>query len=302
MAIGCGGYTAPASPPPGRISAGWLRTFGVDVGGQFPSDMDRGGEVQWSAWKLEVGVLRLRPESWTLGGGVQYAVQDFSFDSPDAFGGTAPWERVDVLSLNLWASTRLQDAWTLRLAPSARMSHEFGADTRDAWAYGGIALAQGRVSPQLQLGLGVGVFRDLDRTRGFPLMTMDWKPTDTFRVSHPHPVGPVGPAGLQASWAVHPDWTLGLGASYYSDRFRLKHRPDQEAEIGQWRGIPVWVRGSWRNGPFQATCMVGYILSGELETETQAGHSVGKDDMDPAPFVAVALSVPLHLPPPRTRE
>ena len=298
--IGCGAFAAPPPQTPVTLPAGWLRTAGFGVSEQWPTRLENGGDMRWSAWRVEAGVIRPRPEGWTLGGGIQYIVQDFRFDAPPAFGGVEPWERVDALSISLFAAPRLPDPWTLRISPSVRMSHEFSADTHDAWAYGLVVSAQGRVHPTLQLGFVAGVFRDLERTRGFPLLAVDWRPTDSFRVTNPRPAGPAGPAGLEASWSIRPEWTLGLGASYYSDRFRLQDHPDREEDIGQWRGVPAWLRASWRKGPFQATLLAGYILSGELKTETEGGRTLIKEDADPAPFAALVISIPLHLrPPPR---
>lgn len=287
--------------PPDPLSKGWLRTAGVSVIEQTPAGLEGGGDMRWSAFKVEAGMLRQHPDGWATGGGVQYIVQDFAFQSPPAFGGASPWERVDALSMALFVSPRLPEPWTLRLSPSVRMSHEFGADAHDAWAYGFTGSIQRRLSSTLQIGLGAGVFRDLERMRGFPMLTLDWKATDRLRITNPRPAGPAGPAGLEAIWALAHDWTLGAGASYYSDRFRLRDVSDTGADIGQWRGLPVWLRLSWRKGPFQANLLGGCITMGQLRTETPSGDALVEEEVSPAPFAAFTLSVPLHLRPSANR-
>lgn len=299
FAIGASVLAIPArAQSPNPLPKGWLRTAGVGFVAQTPAGLKNGGDMRWSAFKVEAGLLRVHPDGWSAGGGAQYIVQDFAFQSPPAFGGQSPWERIDSLSLALFASPKMPEPWTLKLQPSVRMSHEFGADAHDAWAYGFTGSVQRRINPKLQLGLGMGVFRDLERTRGFPMLMIDWNVTDRLRITNPRPAGPAGPAGLEASWSMTPAWTLGMGASYYSDRFRLKDGDGTEADIGQWRGMPVWTRVSWRKGPIQANLLGGCIAMGQLRTETRNGDELVMEDVSPAPFVAFTLSVPLHLHPP----
>lgn len=274
---------------------------GVSVIEQTPAGLASGGDMRWSAFKAEAGLLLNHPDGWAAGGGVQYIVQDFAFQSPPAFGGASPWERIDALSMALFASPRLPEPWTLKLSPSVRMSHEFGADAHDAWAYGFTGSVLRRFNPKLQLGLGAGVFRDLERTRGFPMLMLDWNPTDRLRITNPRPAGPAGPAGLEAIWTLAQEWTLGVGASYYSDRFRLRDGSDTEPDIGQWRGLPVWMRLSWKKGPIQANLLGGCITMGQLRTENKHGDAIVLEDVSPAPFVAFTLSVPLHLHPPAAK-
>lgn len=298
LSILAAGAVGLAGTPPSRAQSGpppsagpWLRSVNLGATGQIPASLRAGGDLCLSIWSAEVSAL-YRSDAMVSGLSLSYASREFDFDDPARFGGRAPWSRVETLGAGAFVSPPPWRDWRFRLAPSLRLARESGADAGDAWVWGGIVSAQREFSPRLSLGLGGGVFYEVDRVKGFPFIAVDWRITDTLRLANPRPAGPAGPAGLELSWAWRPPWTLASGASYLSERFRLNDRPGDPAAVGLWRGAPAWLRLGWRHGPFSANLLAGAIFAGRVRTETRSGSRIEEDRLSPAPFVAITLSAP----------
>jgi hypothetical protein len=287
--VGAATTSAQSGPP---ASAGpWFRAVNLGATGQIPASLRAGGDLRLSIWSAEVSAL-YRADTMLSGLSLSYTSREFDFDDPSRFGGRAPWSRVETLSAGVFVSPPPWRDWRFRLAPSLRLARESGADAGDAWVWGGIVSAQRELSSTLSLGLGGGVFYEVDRIKGFPFIAVDWKINDTFRLANPRPAGPAGPAGLELSWMGASPWTVAAGASYLSERFRLDHRPGDPAAVGLWRGAPAWARLGWRRGPFSANLLAGVIVAGRVRTETRSGGRIEEDRLSPAPFAALTLSAP----------
>ena len=100
-------------------------------------------------------------------------------------------------------------------------------------------------SKDLTLGVGAGVFRQIDQTKVFPYLLVNWNITDKLRLSNPLPAGPAGGAGLELSYAFNDRWTLGGGGAYRSYRFRLNENGPVANGIGQNSFVPVFARLSY---------------------------------------------------------
>ena len=86
------------------------------------------------------------------------------------------------------------------VAPELEWSYESGASASDAKNFGAVLGATEFFSPTLVLGLGAGVFRQIDKTRAFPLLIVNWQIDANWRVSNPFQAGL--PAAQGWSWSV----------------------------------------------------------------------------------------------------
>ena len=93
--------------------------------------------------------------------------------------------------------------------------------------------------------MGAGVFRQIDKTKVFPYLLINWKITDRWAINNPLPAGPSGGAGLELSYALANKWRLSGGAAYRCYRFRLSESNYTPNGIGQNSFIPVFARLSY---------------------------------------------------------
>ena len=133
--------------------------------------------------------------------------------------------------------------------PSIEWAYEQGASTGDAENYGGFVGISKTFSPDLTLGIGAGVFREIGDTEVFPLVIVDWKFAPGWRLGNPLPVGPSGGAGLEVAYAWNDRWEIGLAGAFREYRFRLDRDGPFPNGIGEHREIPLVLRATWRVRP-----------------------------------------------------
>ena len=97
----------------------------------------------------------------------------------------------------------------------------------------------------MTIGLGTGVFRQVDKTKVFPFLLINWKINEKWTLNNPLPAGPSGGAGLELSYALANKWSIAGGAAYRSYRFRLSNSNYTPNGIGQNSFIPVFTRLSY---------------------------------------------------------
>ncbi len=214
----------------------------------------------------------------------------FDFDGSGFPDPRGPWEDVTILSLAAPLSVR---AWggDLRAAPSVRWAMEDGASAGSAQVVGGI-LSYTRERPGgLTLGLGAALFSGLEDVWGFPFVAVRWQISESLRLSNPSPLGPATPAGLELSWRFASRWELGAGACYRSERFRLDDDGAAPGGIGEWTGMPAWLRLAHRLGPLQVSAFAGAVFAGRLQVEDREGNRLDSERIDPAALTGLAASV-----------
>lgn len=271
--------------------AGWTTFGSVTPVFQGQGDLDGGGD--YSAWSAVVraGVLG------NLGGGKRagvvfnYDYTDYSFSSPAAFGGMAPWGSVKRYGVAAPLSFTRNDGWSFGLTPSVDWIHENGADTGESLTWGAVATATRYFADGNQLGFGLGVFSRLEETSVFPLLVVDWKLSDRWRLVNPLPAGPTGPAGLELDYRVSDSWSLGFGAAWRTTRFRLSESGPVASGVGEERGVPVFLRSSHNLVPgVRLFLYAGMVTAGELRVEDASGNVLRKVDVDPAPLLGATVS------------
>lgn len=266
-------------------------TYSIAPQYQGKADLDRGGDFSVTAVDVSLGVTTALSSSVRLGINGQVGFEDFSFDRASAFGALAPWGRIDRATLSAPLTWMLEGGWRITAAPQFEYAAEDGAQASESYGYGGLAAVSRTFSSDLTFGVGVGVYRRLDENNVYPVVLVDWRIDERWRLSNPLPAGPAGPAGLELSYAIDPRWELGFGGAYRSFRFRLDKNGPNPDGIGEYRLVPLFARLSWRFMPeARLDFYLGAPLSGELKLQSSGAQTLVKEDFDPAPIVAINLA------------
>lgn len=259
---------------------------------QGSAKLDGGGD--YSAWTtiLRTGVLG------DLGGGkraglvLNYDYSDYKFSAPAAFGGAAPWGAVQRYGVAAPLSFTRPDGWTLGLTPSVDWIHEKGADVGESLTWGAVATVTRSFADGDRIGLGLAAFDRIGETRVFPLLIVDWRLSERWRLANPLPAGPTGPAGLELDYRLDGDWNLGLGAAWRSTRFRLKNSGPVANGIAEEVGVPVFLRASRSFGPGSTLYLYGGVVTaGRLSVMDASGRVLRETDFGTAPLFGATFSM-----------
>jgi hypothetical protein len=266
-------------------------TISVTGVNQFDSDLDRGGSTGWasvianSAWSWQV-----TPQ---LGAGVtlRYDYEKWRFSNPVAFQGQAPWDQLNAISLGFNLDYAYSSDLRFGMAPVIEWAYETGASASNVLNYGAIVSATRIFSPQLVLGVGVGVFRQIDETKVFPFLIVQWQIDDHWRLANPFRAGPAGGAGLELTYAVDENWEIAGGGAYRSYRFRLNDIGIAPGGVGENRFFPLFVRASRKFGPAtRLDLYAGASTGGRVSVDSAQGNQVARDDYKTAPAIGLTLS------------
>ncbi len=266
-------------------------TMGVTPLYQFDGTLDSGGDV--SVFRLLVNAGNtLRPSkniTLRLNGGYSHA--DYDFSGGSTFAGGAPWDKLHTMDFSAGLSCTALPGWRFTATPSVRIAREDGADWGNAFQYGGSLSASREFGDTLTLGLGAAVFSQLEEVTVTPLLLVTWRISEDLTLANPLRSGPTGPAGLELTYRLGNGWDLAAGASYRSERFRLKNSGSYADGVGEVSSIPAWLRLSHRmGGTFSLDLYGGVALGGNVRVEDRDGRRLASDDYDPAPFMAVTVA------------
>jgi hypothetical protein len=258
---------------------------------QFQSDLDRGGNFSVNRFSINGRWSHVVNAKLSLGIGLRYGYEDYSFSDTVDFSGKAPWGDIHLPDLSLGAFYRIDSGWQFLTAVTGGLAGESGADTGDSLIYGGILAATKKIGSDLTLGLGAGVYRRFEETSFFPLLFVRWKISEEWSLGNALQAGPTGPAGLELVYRPGGGWAFGLGWAYRSVRFRLDKDGTAPGGIGQEKGFPVWLRASRQLGKgFSVDFSGGLMTGGELLIEDRSGRELTSDHYQTTPFMALSFS------------
>jgi hypothetical protein len=267
---------------------GTLSITGVN---QFDSDLDGGGSTGWASVIANGGwSWQVTPQ---LGAGVtlRYDYEKWRFSNPVAFQGQAPWDQLNAISLGFNLDYAFSSDTRFGFTPVIEWAYETGASANNVLNYGAILSATRVFSPQLVLGAGVGVFRQIDETKVFPFLIIQWQIDDRWRLANPFRAGPAGGAGLELAYAVDDNWEIAGGGAYRSYRFRLDDSGIAPGGVGENRFFPLFVRVSRKFGPAtRLDLYAGASTGGRVSVDNAQGNQVARDDYKTAPAIGLTLS------------
>jgi len=257
---------------------------------QFPTHVDGGGKLSVVSYHLRADAKKQINPELGLGLGLTYEFDDYHFSGVTAFPVGVPWKQVQRLGISVPIFYSFADKWMLLLVPSAQFSGELGAKFGDALAYGGVVSASYAFRPNLNLGVGVGAYSNLEKVSVFPYLVVNWQITDRWRLTNPFRTSPAGPAGLELSYNLNRNWEIGVGGAYRSYRFRLDQNGSIPNGIGESRRVPIFARLSYNLSPaFGADLYGGAAIINKLWLDAPNGNELYSTKYAVAPLVGLTL-------------
>jgi len=271
--------------------AGWTPFASVTPVYQGKGDLDGGGDYSALNTILRAGMLGDLGDGRRVGVVLNYDYTKYDFSAPAAFGGAAPWGAVQRYGIAAPLSMALSDGWFVGLTPSIDWIHEKGAKVDESLTWGAVFSATKFYADGNRIGFGLAAFDRIDKTSAFPLLIVDWKLSDRWRLTNPLPAGPTGPAGLELDYRFDGGWNVGLGVARRSTRFRLSDTGPAANGVGEERGVPLFLRATRGFGPGVSLNLYGgFITAGQLRVEDSLGRVVRTVDVGTAPLFGATLS------------
>lgn len=286
------GLSGPAyAQQQGKNDSDLKLTFNATSVLQLDAKLEGGSEFSVTRSIFSAEITKRIAGSTDVGLSLLYDHEDFDFSGVTQFAGPSPWNEVHRFNAGVPYSQRLGQGWRLFISPSIEYARESGADWSTALIYGGVVSAGKRISDDLTLGMGVGVFYRLEETRVFPYLMVSWKISGQWRLANPLRAGPAGPAGLELIYTAATDWELGFGSAYRSTRFRLDDQGVAPRGVGEVRGVPTWVRLTRSLGPdIKVNLYGGAVFGGKLSIENERGGRLGAESFGPAAVAALTVT------------
>lgn len=257
---------------------------------QGNSDFDNGGDFEATGIVMRLGTRTPFGEGNSGGISLQYNAIDYDFSNRTPFGA-APWGNVQRIGLSFPFAFRGEGDWTYGVTPSVEWARENGADWSDSLVYGAMFSATRSFAPDKRLGFGLGAYSHIEEDRLIPLIIVDWRLSERWRLVNPLPAGPAGPAGLELDYRFDSGWNVGVGAAYRSMRFRLSEDGPVRNGVGEESGVPVFLRASTSFGNSSSFFVyAGAVLSGELQVENSNGTKLRDESFDTAPLFGATFS------------
>ncbi|XZG69121.1 hypothetical protein ACTSKR_10700 [Chitinibacteraceae bacterium HSL-7] len=262
--------------------------FSLDVAPiwQADSDLDGGGKVSSNSVKAGASAWSSLNERWSAGATVSYTHLNWSFSEQSQWGQNGPWGDAALGNVGVQLTYRADNSWFFSVAPSVGFAAEQGANRKALW--GGTASATKAFSRDLKLGLGVAAYDNIDETKVYPFLIVDWQINDHWKLANPFAAGPTGPAGLELSYQQG-SWDVGAGGAMRSYRFRLNDRnPNAAGGIGEESALPLFLRfGYAPTDNLRVDLYVGGLFDHQYDVADRDGNLLTSDSTDVSPVFAI---------------
>lgn len=232
---------APQNVPASSV----VTSLNVNAINQFNTNIGSGGSFNWQDANIHLNNRYQIDANSSISLNLRDGYQDWSWSNVSNYGTKTPWKGIQSPGVGLSYFQRLDDGWSAGFAPIIDWVAENSVGTAGSATYGAIGSATKKYSDNLTIGIGTGVFRQVDKTKVFPYLLINWKIADKWRLNNPLPAGPSGGAGLELTYALADKWSLAGGAAYRSYRFRLSNSNYTPNGIGQNSFIPIFARLSY---------------------------------------------------------
>ena len=222
------------------------------------------------------------------GGGSKY-----DFDDLTEIGGGIPWKEVEDSRISITGRFGFGDTGSIILIPTARYNGGKDSNTSDGRTYGLYAAAAWRISKDLTIGPGIGVFSRLeDSARIFPILVIDWDISERWNLSTGRGLAASQGPGLTLSYALSQSWSLGIAGRYENTEFRLDENGPTPGGVGRDQSIPVVAMATWDpNRIVDLSVFAGIELNGKLKLKNALGESVAESSYDPAPIFGATFKL-----------
>ena len=291
LALLCLSFPAalPAQAPTGSP---WV--FSVDGGAlhQTEVDLENGqGGFAVDRWFLSAGVDYGFDLRRSIGLSVGAGESGYEFGDASTFGGGSPWSDVEDFRVSLPMRFGFGQKGSAFIIPTLRYNRESGASSGDSQTWGLFAAAAWRLSDDLTIGPGVGVFSRLDGgTRVFPVLAIDWDISERWNLATGRGLAASQGPGLSLTYKISENWRLGLAGRYEKVRFRLNEDGPEPGGIGRDESIPLVFTARLDPSPmFGVSVFAGVEFGGKLTLKNAQDETVDESDYDPAPILGAAF-------------
>lgn len=277
--------------PPGVAEGPWQILVRGGAVHQFDSKLDGGGEYSVDRAAIELGVGYATGPRDSFGLSLGYSVDDYRFNGATGLAGRSPWGEIREYQLSGSIRRGIGEKIDLFALPLVRWSVEDGGDRSEAMTTGLIAGVNYRVSENLRIGPGFGVFDEIESgVSAFPILLIDWQITETLSLETGSGLAATRGPGLQLNSTAIENWTIGLGARYENFQFRLDDSGPVASGVGEEEAILTYLSASYDANPnVTFSALAGIEAGGQIMLRDAAGLKLRSDDADPAPFVGIAF-------------
>jgi outer membrane receptor protein involved in Fe transport len=260
---------------------------------QSSTSLDKGGDMSAGRYFASGGVGKFFANRWRMGVSVGYGEDHYDFSGSNGFAALDPWSRVRELRFSVPVQYFANKEWTVYAIPSVRFNAESGTSLSEGKNGGLIAGASYRISDELAIGPGFGVFSEIeDSTSFFPILIVDWKITDTLSLETGRGFAASRGPGLQLRWQMASNWEFIFGGRYEKIRFRLDDSGPAPNGIGQDKAFPLFALAEYAFGRDTRLSLVGGAEVGaNMQLEDSNGRHISDSDLSTAPFLGAAFQM-----------
>lgn len=271
-----------------RAPVGWSGQIEGFALWQGESALSNGGDFAINRGVLRGGAFYRWASGTSAGLQLSLGRSDYRFRNTAA----KPWDDITDLQVSAPIRFRTGERGLVFLAPSLRYSHESGKDMQSGRTYGILAGIAWRVSPNLTIGPGLGVFTQIedDDLDIFPALLIDWQFADRWALSTGGGLGATRGPGLSLTYDISDSFNISLSARSERVRFRLNNSGLAPNGVGQDRSTPVVLTANYEPNPaVSLTGFVGAEFNGSLKLENATGTVISHQSYDTAPIAGFAF-------------
>jgi hypothetical protein len=285
-------YAMPVSAQPSQARP-WF--FNIDLGGVHQSEADlkdNSGGFSKDRWFVGAGVDYAFNRRNSIGISVGGGQANYDFNDKTGFGGGTPWNKIDDSRVTLNGRFGFGETGSIFIIPTLRFNGEKDASSSDSRTWGVFAAATWKVKENLTIGPGVGIFSRLeDGTKAFPVLAIEWDINDRWNLSTGRGLASSQGPGLNLSYKLNEDWSLGLAGRYENSEFRLDDEGPAAGGVGRDQAIPlVFTANLTPTKKLTVSMFAGLQFSGKLKIKDSDGELVEESKYDPALLAGVSFN------------
>jgi hypothetical protein len=244
---------------------------------------DEPGDVTVTRLGGSLGVAIPIRRAAQLDVGFDYEYSHYAFSDATTFvaGVESPWENIHRETLSLRFSQQQTSRLGWFIGGSIGFAHEEGASLSDSLVGSGFGGIRYALSERAFLSLGTVVVSQLeDGVLVYPLLGIDWRITDQFRLTN------AGRLGITAAYDASEQLTFSVGASYDRREFRLRDSGPVPDGVGRDQRVPIAASVTYRPTPQISIEVAGgaYLLQSYRLSDAD-NNRLADIDARPTPFV-----------------
>jgi len=254
--------------------------YTLDITGQPSADYeDRAGGYEAIETRVIAPFYQWQPGDWIVGASVNYAWHHADFGG--GFGlGRKDLHAIDLQMVAAWRPENSR--WWALTFVSPGLNTDFESIGSDSFTISALGLLGYKVTPTLDLALGVGAGYSLRDARVLGALGLIWRPNDQWILQLTPPIIAIG-------WRPDRQWTIAAVAYPGGESWEVAETADgvRQVNLDLWRAalsVEYRIGDHWRAG-----ARAGVSFGGELELRDSDARVLSSSDLETAPFAALAV-------------